>query len=43
MYKRQTEAMLDGAEMGLLYGLGDPYTYYYTPDQYAQLLSLIHI
>ena len=32
-----TEAMLDGAEMGLLYGLGDPYTYYYTPDQYAQL------
>lgn len=32
-----TQAMLDGAEMGLLYGLGDPYTYYYTPDQYAQL------
>lgn len=32
-----TEAMLDGAEMGLLYGLGDPYTYYYTPDQFAQL------
>lgn len=32
-----TEAMLDGAEMGLLYGLGDPYTYYYTPNQYAQL------
>ena len=32
-----TQAMLDGAEMGLLYGLGDPYTYYYTPDQYAPL------
>ena len=32
-----TQAMLDGAEMGLLYGLGDPYTYDYTPDQYAQL------
>ena len=32
-----TQAMLDGAELGLLYGLGDPYTYYYTPDQYAQL------
>lgn len=32
-----TQAMLDGAKMGLLYGLGDPYTYYYTPDQYAQL------
>lgn len=32
-----TQAMLDSAEMGLLYGLGDPYTYYYTPDQYAQL------
>lgn len=31
------ESMLDGAEMGLLYGLGDPYTYYYTPEQYAQL------
>ena len=32
-----TQAMLDGAEMGLLYGLGDPYTSYYTPDQSAQL------
>ena len=31
------ESMLDGAEMGLLYGLGDPYTYCYTPEQYAQL------
>lgn len=31
------DSMLDGAEMGLLYGLGDPYTYYYTPEQYAQL------
>ena len=31
------ESMLDGAEMGLLYGLGDPYTYYSTPEQYAQL------
>lgn len=31
------EAMLDGAEMGLLYGLGDPYTYFYTPEQYAKM------
>ncbi len=31
------EGMLDGAAMGLLYGLGDPYTYYYTPESYAQL------
>ncbi len=31
------QAMLDGAEMGLLYGLDDPYTFYYTPDQYAKM------
>lgn len=31
------EAMLNGAEAGLLYGLGDPYTYFYTPEQYAQM------
>lgn len=29
--------MLDGAEMGLLYGLGDPYTYFYDPEQYAAM------
>lgn len=29
--------MLDGAANGLLLGLGDPYTFYYTPDQYQEL------
>ncbi len=29
--------MLDGAANGLLVGLGDPYTFYYTPDEYAEL------
>ncbi|NLO86924.1 MAG: S41 family peptidase [Clostridiales bacterium] len=31
------DAMMDGAEMGLLYGLNDPYTFYYTPEQYEQM------
>ncbi len=29
--------MLDGAANGLLLGLGDPYTFYYTPEEYAAL------
>ena len=29
--------MLDGAAMGLLAGLDDPYTFYYTPEKYAEL------
>lgn len=29
--------MLDGAANGLLSGLGDPYTFYYTPEEYAAL------
>ena len=29
--------MLDGAANGLLLGLGDPYTFYYTPEEYAKL------
>ncbi len=29
--------MLDGAANGLLLGLGDPYTFYYTPEDYAAL------
>lgn len=29
--------MLDGAANGLLLGLGDPYTFYYTPEDYASL------
>ena len=31
------DAMLEGAKQGLLAGLGDPYTYYYSKDEYAQL------
>lgn len=31
------EAMLEGAAAGLLSGLGDPYTFYYTPEDYAKL------
>ena len=27
----------DGAADGLLSGLGDPYTFYYTPEEYAKL------
>ena len=29
--------MLDGAANGLLQGLGDPYTFYYTPEEFAAL------
>ena len=29
--------MLDGAAMGLLYGLDDPYTFYYDPEAYAKM------
>lgn len=32
-----TQDMLDGAAYGLLSGLGDPYTFYYTPEEYAEL------
>ncbi len=31
------EAMLDGAADGLLRALGDPYTFYYSPEDYAKL------
>ena len=31
------QAMLDGAANGLLQGLGDPYTFYYTPTEFAEL------
>lgn len=31
------DAMLEGAAAGLLAGLGDPYTFYYTPEDYAKL------
>lgn len=29
--------LLEGAARGLLSGLGDPYTYYYTPEEYAEM------
>ena len=31
------QAMLEGAAAGLLAGLGDPYTFYYTPEDYAEM------
>lgn len=31
------QTMLDGAAAGLLGSLGDPYTFYYTPEDYASL------
>ena len=31
------DAMIENAERGLLYGLEDPYTYYYSPEEYAAL------
>lgn len=31
------EAMLQMANKGFLAGLGDPYTYYYTPEEYAKM------
>lgn len=33
----EVQDMLDGAANGLLMGLGDPYTFYYTPEEYAEL------
>lgn len=33
----EIQDMLDGAANGLLSGLGDPYTFYYTPEEYATL------
>ena len=33
----EVQDMLDGAANGLLVGLGDPYTFYYTPEEYAEL------
>lgn len=29
--------MLDGAASGILMGLGDPYTFYYTPEQFKEM------
>ena len=31
------DAMLEGARAGVLAGLGDPYTFYYTPEQWTQM------
>ena len=33
----EVQDMIDGAANGLLTGLGDPYTFYYTPEEYAEL------
>ena len=29
--------MMDGAAQGLLYGVGDPYTFYYTAEEFAEM------
>ena len=34
-----TEKMLEGAAKGLMAGLGDPYSYYYSPEEFAQMLE----
>jgi len=31
------EALMDGAAMGMLYGLEDPYTFFYDPEAFAEL------
>ena len=31
------EAMMENAKRGLLYGLEDPYTFYYNPEQYSKM------
>lgn len=33
------DAMLEGAKRGLLAGLGDPYTYYYSAEDFSQMWS----
>ena len=34
-----TEQMLEYASRGLLAGLGDPYTFYYSPDEFEELFK----
>ena len=31
------DAMIESAQQGLLYGLEDPYTFYYNPEQFAEM------
>ena len=33
----EMQDLVDGAAYGMLSGLGDPYTFYYTPEEYAEL------
>ena len=33
------QALLDGAAAGLLSGLDDPYTFFYTPEEYAEMME----
>lgn len=37
LFEYDEQKMADGAYMGFLYGLGDPYTYYYNEEEYAAL------
>ncbi len=33
----ETDKLLEGAAQGLLYGVGDPYTFYYTAEDFAEM------
>ena len=33
----ETDDLLEGAAQGLLYGVGDPYTFYYTAEDFAEM------
>ena len=33
----ETDDLMDGAAQGLLYGVGDPYTFYYTAEDFAEM------
>lgn len=37
LFEYDEQQLADGAYMGFLYGLGDPYTYYYNEEEYAAL------
>lgn len=37
LFDYDEQMLADGAYMGFLYGLGDPYTYYYNEEEYAAL------
>lgn len=38
-FDADTQKMLEGAAKGMMAGLGDPYSFYYTPEEFAQMLE----